>query len=179
MDGRAIFRFWRPTLIVVGLFCAVTWTVQRWFPRHQFELATVGTTASLVYPHPDLTPEQVVRLQIDSLAQGDRIGLIQCVCFASPANLSQTGPIGRFADMVRRPPYNVLCRPGTAVVGTPVMRDDSARLLVSLLHGDRLESFVWILTKQRDPPYAGCWMSDAVLKIQSAGRRPNRSGLEI
>ncbi|MDA0657468.1 MAG: hypothetical protein O3C60_01390 [Planctomycetota bacterium] len=136
MDGRANFHFWRPTLLVVGLFYVVTWTFQWWFPLHPLGLTTVDTTASLVYPHPDLTPEQVVKLQIDSLAQGDRFGLIQCICFASPANLVQTGPIGRFAEMVRRPPYNVLCRSGTVVVGTPVLRDDSARVLVSLLHGE-------------------------------------------
>ena len=58
-----------------------------------------------------------------------------------------------------------------AQVGPPVEKGNEATLEV-LVHtaGDETIGFTWVLGRQLDPPYAGCWMTDGVL------RHPDRAG---
>lgn len=132
---------------------------------HRALRAPVPWVAQLEQPRPELSPEEVVRIQLRSLASANGMGMVECFGFASPANRVQTGPIERFAQMVRQPPYDVLSQPHTSVVGSAVFREETARVLVTILHSQRVSTFVWVLSRQKDPPFAGCWMSDAVLPV--------------
>ena len=61
---------------------------------------------ALVEPNARLTPEGVVKLQLEGLARerGDLSGIKQCFNLASPLNRQATGPLERFAAMVAAEP---------------------------------------------------------------------------
>ena len=56
-------------------------------------------------PSPDLSPEDVVRIQVEALQRNDEpspdAGIEAAFRFASPSNRRATGPLGRFSEMVR------------------------------------------------------------------------------
>ena len=55
-------------------------------------------------PNPNLTPEDVIRIQVEALQNNDSqdTGIEITFRFASPANRQLTGPLNRFKRMVRR-----------------------------------------------------------------------------
>jgi hypothetical protein len=121
-----------------------------------------------------LTPEQVVRAQMACLAKvGDPAhpqALAECYAHASPANRSVIGTLEQFGELLHEAPYDVLLRQQLTMVGTPVVRGDSATLLVSVLDDTRkLTVFRFQLARQHDDPFAGRWMTNAVtLEAQTA-----------
>src|SRR5437667_11630954 len=60
-------------------------------------------------PSPELSPEQVIKIQIKALKNNNSFdrdnGIEAAFVFASPENKTYTGPIERFARMVRNPLY--------------------------------------------------------------------------
>ena len=66
----------------------------------QQEVAT-----SLAVPSTDLTPIEVVRIQIAALQRNDDpyidAGISLAFSFASPSNRRNTGPVNRFAHMIK------------------------------------------------------------------------------
>jgi hypothetical protein len=54
---------------------------------------------------PQMTPERVVLLQLESLQKADMKQVFDC---ASPQNKAKTGPLEKFATMVQSPPYHSL-----------------------------------------------------------------------
>jgi hypothetical protein len=123
----------------------------------------------LKLPSPDLSPDEVVRLQVNALRafQQDQSALNQCYVFASPANRAVTGPLDRFAAMVQNEIYSPLVRQTNALVGRPVIREGQATVLVTVLDASRTaRCFRFFLSKQNDPQYRDCWMTDAVISVQ-------------
>lgn len=59
-----------------------------------------GSTRGSPDPSPDLSPDQVVRIQLDAMARNDEpapdSGIATAFKFASPENQAQTGPLDRF-----------------------------------------------------------------------------------
>jgi hypothetical protein len=93
----------------------------------------------------------------------NEVSLVQCYCLASPANRVMTGPLNRFAAMVRQPQYEALVLAEHSLVGPPVMRGDQAAVLVTVVDANRRASvFRFVLSKQQKEPFDGCWMTDAV-----------------
>lgn len=174
MNSQDAFWFLRPTLgVVVCYLIAISAALligQKSADETDKELAEVERLASqmqtLIRPSIEFTPEDVVRIQIQSLASKEGSdGILQCMRLASPDNLATTGPLERFGRMVRGPRFGALAEPDAVVVGTPDYVDKSARVLVTLVYERQLRSFVWVLAKQTQPPYDGCWMTDAVFPI--------------
>jgi hypothetical protein len=125
---------------------------------------------NLRQPEPNLGPADVVRIQLTALSQEDRgAGVLQCFQFASPANRMVTGPLDRFFRLVTSPPYDVLCQSPSTVIGHPLIRGDYARILVTVapIGSDDVRVFQFELSRQNQPPFEGCWMTDAVLEIRS------------
>src|SRR5438309_2031919 len=60
-------------------------------------------------PSPQLTPDQVVRVQMEAMKHNDRpahdAGIAKTFKFASPQNREQTGPLDKFIAMVKNPVY--------------------------------------------------------------------------
>src|SRR5437868_5608431 len=69
-------------------------------------------TYDLPKPHPDLSPDEVMRIILDALQHNDTpgadCGIETAFNFASPANRAVTGPLPRFVEMVRNPMYQSL-----------------------------------------------------------------------
>lgn len=119
-------------------------------------------------PHPALSPSAVVRMQLAALAQVDRptrdAGLAVVWGFASPGNRSRTGPLKRFAAMIRDG-YPAMLNHRTAVLAPLVMDGAVALQGVELIDREgRRHRYVFQLSKQPDGEYRDCWMTDAVLE---------------
>jgi len=114
-----------------------------------------------------LSPEQVVRAQMACLAKANDPAhpqaLAECYAHASPANRAVIGTLDQFRELLHEAPYDVLLRQRLTTVGTPVVRGDSATVLVSVLDDtQQLTVFrVW-LSRMKHDPYAGRWMTNSV-----------------
>lgn len=126
-------------------------------------------------PSPELTPKEVVEIQLESLRgmQNDPAELIACYSLASPLNRESSGPFGRFQGMMEEPPFDELVFHKRWQIREPEINEDKAIVLVSLITlDDRAVLFQFSLTKQTAEPYVGCWMTDAV-SFEGMGRLPN------
>lgn len=122
-------------------------------------------------PSPRLGPSDVVAAQLSALraeapeGEGPGAGIRTAWAFASPGNRAATGPVDHFAQMLRNPVYVGLLAHRTAQLGPVRLQDDQAQQEVLVLTGDdRALGFTWVLGRQDSPPYAGCWLTDAVLR---------------
>jgi hypothetical protein len=122
----------------------------------------------LVKPSSDFPPEKVVALQMEGLAaNASSTGIQQCFVFASPSNKQITGPLTRFAAMLHRPPYNALLDHEVLLIGKPVVQDESASVVVTVLDNhNRIHLFQFMLSKQHGKDVENCWMTDAVFPLQ-------------
>ena len=63
--------------------------------------------AKMVYPNPDITPAEVIAIQLHGLQYNDTpeidAGIHQTWEFAHPRNRAMTGPLPRFATMLKGP----------------------------------------------------------------------------
>ena len=149
-------------------------------------------------PSPLLTPEQVLTNQILALRRTDDAGIALCFNFASPANKRITGPLARFATMIRRGFPEMLSAKtahylaisgelrrrmasasGELQLILNVTNDDTATAFSVLFEiedpeaGDPRNRFYWLLEKQRgvEEPYEGCWMTSGVHDMSAEGQR--------
>ena len=120
-------------------------------------------------PSPDLAPAEVVRIQVEALQHNDDphpdAGIATTFRFASPANQIATGPLGRFAQMVKGPIYGDLLDFAQADFGRIAVDGDRAAQRVTLTHDDgRRAVYVFALSRQDGGPFDGCWMTDGVAR---------------
>ena len=68
--------------------------------------------AAEVLPDPALSPAEVIAIQLSALQANDRpqpdAGIAQTFAFAHPDNRRVTGPLPRFAQMIKGPRYELL-----------------------------------------------------------------------
>lgn len=128
-------------------------------------------------PSPALSPSDVVAAQLAALRTepqggvGAGAGIRAAWAFASPGNQAATGPVDRFADMLRNPVYVGLLEHRAAQLGPPLERGDSAQQEVLVLtRDDRTQGFTWVLARRTSPPHAGCWLTDGVVRHDDAGQ---------
>jgi len=120
-------------------------------------------------PQPDLSPTDVVRLQMNALQASsvDKSAIKRCYAFASPSNRSVTGPLERFTAMIEKAPYNQMVSGAPVLIGKEVVRDDRATVLVSMTQESTPPAvFRFYLSQQKISPYEDCWMTDAVLNVR-------------
>ena len=173
-----IFWFLRPTMVAILIFLVAWIGSKLLIGTHQhadLERPSAERTAKeLVHPSPELSPAEVVRVQLEGLSDGQsERGVLQCMTFASPSNRSVTGPLERFGRMVRAKPFDVFADPDRVLIGKTKLVDGKARVLVTVVAGKKLSLFVWVLSKQTDAPYENCWMTDAVFPVMIDKREPN------
>ena len=125
----------------------------------------------MTVPGPALSPIDVVLAQLEGLrdearaGQGAGPGIRRAWEFASPANREATGPVERFADMVKSTVYGVLLEHRAAQLGPLLEHEGEAQQEVLVITAqDDTVAFTWVLSLREDPPYAGCWMTDGVLR---------------
>ncbi|GAB4515993.1 MAG: hypothetical protein OHK0046_20430 [Anaerolineae bacterium] len=119
-------------------------------------------------PHPDLSPQDVVKIQLDALQNNDLFrdnrGIRAAFLFASPENQAMTGPVERFIEMVKNPLYAPMIGFERAELGLMVLLGSMAQQRVRLYQrGGTVATFVFTLSRQQTAPYEGCWMTDSVV----------------
>ena len=127
------------------------------------------------HPHPSLAPADVVRIQLEALRDNDAAdsGIAIAYRFASPDNRRSTGPLARFAAMIKREPYAMMLRYTDAVYGpVTVAGRRAAQRVVLSAPGRAPVTYVFHLTRQEDAgPLQECWMTEAVQAVAYAGRQ--------
>ena len=123
-------------------------------------------------PQPELSPREVIRIQLEALRHNDERnrGIEVAFRFASPANRESTGPLSRFTRMMRQGPYALMLDFREARYGTVEVRDGRARQRVTLTGTRARVSYWFYLSRQSRAPYTNCWMTDAVFVEQVRGR---------
>lgn len=120
-------------------------------------------------PTPDLGPDDVVKIQLDALQNNDLTpdneGIRLAFRFASPQNQEVTGPIDRFIHIVKQADYAPMIGFERAEVGVMLILGDYAQQRVRVINSKRgSATYVFTLSRQQESPYAGCWMTDTVLR---------------
>lgn len=129
--------------------------------------AAIETQAA---PAPSLSPKEVVRIQVEALRTNAATdaGIALVFRFASPQNRQTTGPLSRFAQMIRTPPYDLMVNHRTASYGLTILGESRMRQDVTIIAKDGSKTrFVWLVSRQEEGPYAGCWTTDAVFAVDS------------
>ena len=117
-------------------------------------------------PSPELSPEAVVRIQAEALQRNDEpapdAGIATAFRFASPSNRRATGPLPRFARMIRGG-YPAMLGFERAEYEPARVVGDRAVQTVTLVQSDgRRVTYAFALSRQSGGAYAGCWMTDGV-----------------
>jgi hypothetical protein len=93
-------------------------------------------------------------------------GLAEAWEYASPGNRAATGPLPRFARMLRADTYRGLLGHRAVQLGPLLVDGDEARVEVLVVTAeDRTQGYTWVLG--REP--AGRWLTEGVLRHPEAG----------
>ena len=116
------------------------------------------------FPDNTLTPEQVVRGQLEALRNNGPTdgGIAICFRFASPNNQRNTGPLPRFVKMIKSGVYRLMLEYREAEYGVVEIINNRARQRVTLTSATQSISFVFYLSKQQHESCKDCWMTDSV-----------------
>ena len=134
-------------------------------------------------PRPEITPEQVVQFQVTALQHNDDpqtdAGIERAFRFASPSNKTATGPLEKFAQIVKSPAYSpMLHNVSSTIVGSDV-DGDKAKVAVKVFDATgRQVTYIFVLCKQSEGEFSNCWMTDAVMPL-GGGEDSSDQGLTI
>jgi len=125
-------------------------------------------------PDPSLSPEQVVRIQLEALRRNDADdrGIAVAFRFASPENKRNTGPVPRFARMIKHGPYALMLSFSHASFAPTQVAGRQALQSVTLVApGHAPVTYLFHLSRQVDDgPNKDCWMTEGVQVRAEAGR---------
>ena len=120
-------------------------------------------------PSPDLSPAEVIAIQLKALQQNDGQdnGIEVAFNFASPTNKAATGPLNRFKLLVRNPLYESMLNFRSFRAGKVVMEKGQAHqvIIVTDQQGNQA-AFLFSLSKQNRAPHRDCWMTDSVVRLE-------------
>lgn len=128
-------------------------------------LTRTETANTPEHASPQLTPEAVVNLQIEALRKSIADPAKVSICFqlASPSNRAFTGPLERFAEMVRQPPFSELAEAEGWQMGKAQVEGERASVLATTCNRKGLcTGFRFWLSLQKEAPFTNCWMTDEV-----------------
>lgn len=118
-------------------------------------------------PGPGLPPERVVEIQLDALQRNDEphadAGIELAWSFAHPANKAATGPLERFAAMIKNPVYRPLLNHLAHEIKRVAITGDAAVVAATVTPASGPVVFYqWRLERVASGPHAGAWMTAAV-----------------
>jgi len=130
-------------------------------------------------PSIDYGPDEVVEIVVDALRDNPQLegdaGIETVFRFASPGNRRATGPLERFAGMIKRGFSDMLGFASSRYEAIEV-QDDKAVQVVWLMQRDGRETgYAFQLGRQSGGEFDGMWMTEAVVPL---GEGP-RSGTSI
>ena len=135
--------------------------------------AAAETQSCEFMPDRDLQAQTIVSIVLEALRtnQAGDTGIAQVFCFASPANKAVTGPLERFAKMIRGG-YGDMLNHSTSEVEPIEMNGDKAQQRVWLeTSNGSVVGYLFQLGKQISGEYDGMWMTEAVYRLDPAERR--------
>jgi hypothetical protein len=137
------------------------------------------TQPALPQPAIGLLPGDVVSIVIEALAQNDEpyvdAGIATTFAFASPANKVNTGPLLKFTQMVRTPPYGIMIDHVEHEFSEVVLMGIQAYQMVKVRAISGAEAvFAFRLSQQQDGEFDGMWMTDAVWPV-ATGNIPEQA----
>jgi hypothetical protein len=129
-------------------------------------LAAPVWAADLLAPDPALSPAEVVAIQLDALQANEAdtdAGIAQTWAFAHPDNKRVTGPLRRFAQMIRGPQNRMLLNHQSHEVAEVSRTGEEAVFAVTVTTptGD-VVGYRWVVAKVTSGEHAGAWMTTAV-----------------
>ncbi len=116
-------------------------------------------------PAPELSPEEVVKIQVEALQHNDRQdrGIEVTFRFASPDNKTVTGPLNRFIRLVKNPAYRPMLNHKRAEFSPIKLAGDQAQQKVTVITQDgEAVVYLWELSKHDTTGCSGCWLTDSV-----------------
>ena len=128
------------------------------------------STSHGAFPGPEYGPADVVRIQVQALADNDtpyrNAGIEVAFRFASPANKRVTGPLWRFIRLLYDPTYRPFLNHKVAHFGQVDIQGSEATqtVILTAVNGQRV-GYVFRLSRQRGAPCEACWMTDGVWRI--------------
>ena len=122
--------------------------------------------ADLQAPDPALSPAEVVAIQLDALQANEAetdAGIAQTWAFAHPDNKRMTGPLPRFAQMIKGPQYRMLLNHRSHAITEVSRTDEEAVFAVTVTTptGD-VVGYRWSVAKVMGGEHAGAWMTTSV-----------------
>ena len=123
-------------------------------------------------PRPDLSPGDVVRIQVEALAENDLpyrdAGLETAFRFLAPESKQLIGSIRHFIEVANNPIYRCCINHQNARYSEVRVKGDRAIRALILQSGasEREVGFVFFLARQKAPPHRDCWMTRSVRRVQ-------------
>ncbi len=115
-------------------------------------------------PTTELSPVDVVLIQLEAMERDADQGIRTAFRFASPGNRATTGPLDRFERMVRSESYAPLLGHARAEVGMVHSVHGRAAIPVIVTGADGSEhGYMFILSRQSSESCNECWMTDSVV----------------
>jgi hypothetical protein len=130
-------------------------------------LAMAPSFAAELLPDPARSPAEVIAIQLSALQANDTpepdAGIAQTFAFAHPDNRRVTGPLSRFAQMIKGPQYQVLLGHRSHEIREVASTDKEAAFAVIVTSRDgEVVGFRWAVARVADGEHAGAWMTIGV-----------------
>ncbi len=136
---------------------------------------TASPDAAELMPDPALSPAEVIDIQLSALQANDTperdAGIAQTWAFAHPDNRRMTGPLPRFAQMIKGPQYQVLLGHQSHEINE-VFRtaDEAAFAVIVTSRSGNVVGFRWAVARVAEGEHAGAWMTVAVSRPVPVGK---------
>jgi hypothetical protein len=129
--------------------------------------AAPSLAADVMLPDPSLSPAEVIAIQLSTLQANDTpepdAGIAQTFAFAHPDNRRLTGPLPRFAQMIKGPQYGVLLNHRSHEINEVIRTDNEAAFAVIVTSATgNVVGFRWAVARVAEGEHAGAWMTIAV-----------------
>jgi hypothetical protein len=123
-------------------------------------------------PSTELQPGEVVQIVIGALARNDYpstdAGIETAFNFSSPANKVNTGPLERFAELVKGPVFGKMINHRDSTLSKVIFEGDKALRLVQIVSANNETLyFAFRLGLQQEGDYAGMWLTEAVWPLEA------------
>lgn len=137
-------------------------------------VAAETTRSQLILPSPQLSPEDVVDIQLLGLklTKGDSssVEMKQVWAFAHPSNKAMTGPLARFARLFDMPAYRPLLGHQSHQITRLAQSEDYVQMQVQVTGQDgQSYLYLWVVGKADTGPEAGSWMTMSVSAPRGGG----------
>lgn len=130
------------------------------------QISSASTGA--IEPDQSYTPQQVVKIVVDSLQSNDATtdeGIATVFRFASPANKLSTGPLQRFSSMIKKGFPDMLNHSNARYDAMEVSGDKAIQAVWFMTRTGKEVGYAFQLSKQANGSSRGMWLTDQVFPL--------------